>query len=150
MASKFEIKFDEFDKLEKELRQLAGGDGVIRATENALRATGDYVTDEIDKAVASSPYNFNRTGKTKASIERNRKVEWNGTEASIAAGFRVRKGGLPALILMYGTPVREDRGKVEADINLLNATKGKGKHAKKIADIQQAEFNKVISEAMKK
>lgn len=152
MATKFDIKFDEFKKIEEKLRELAGMDGVIKATENALTATGDYVTAEIDKAVENSPYNFNRTGKTKASIERNREVKWDGTEASIDVGFRISEGGLPAIFLMYGAPskgsTRKNRGKVEPDTNLYNAAKGKGKHEKVIRDIQQTEFNKIIRGAM--
>lgn len=142
MASKFSIDFDEFSQIEKKLKELAGMDGVIKATENALRATDDYVTAEVDKAVASSPYNFDRTGNTKKSIDREKTVDWKGTEASVEAGFRISKGGLPSIFLMYGTP------KVKPDTNLYNAVKGAGKHAKKIREIQQEEFNKVISEAM--
>ena len=146
MAQKFGIEFDEFKKLEKQLRELAGFGGLMKATENALIATKDYVTAEVDKAVANSPYNFDRSGTTKQSIDRDKTVKWSGTEASVDVGFRISKGGLPSIFLMYGTPKSEHP--IKPDTNLYNAVKGKGQHAKKIREIQQEEFNKVISEVM--
>lgn len=142
--AKFSIEFEQFKQLEKQLEKLAGLDGVIEATENALRATDNYVTAEVDKAVASSKYNFDRTGKTKSSIDRNKKVEWSGTLASAKAGFSIRKGGLPSIFLMYGTPT------IRPDTNLKNAAKGQGIHRDKINKIQQEEFNKVIQKVMEK
>lgn len=142
--SKFSIEFEQFKQLEKQLSELAGINGVIEATENALRATDDYVTAEVDKAVASSKFNFDRTGKTKSSIDREKKVEWDGTVANAKAGFSISNGGLPSIFLMYGTP------HIKPDTNLKNAAKGEGIHRDKINKIQQEEFNKVIQKAMEK
>ena len=142
--NKFSIEFEQFKQLEKQLEALAGMDGVIRATESALKATDDYVTKEVDKAVASSRYNFNRTGTTKKSIDRDNTVEWNGTVASAKAGFTISKGGLPSVFLMYGTP------KLRPDTNLKNAAKGTGIHKDKINKLQQEVFNKVIQRVMEK
>ncbi len=142
--AKYSIEFEEFKELEKQLEELAGLDGVIKATENALKATDDYVTAQVDKAIASSRYNFDRTGETKKSIDRDRTVEWNGTTANVKAGFTISKGGLPSIFLMYGTP------HIKPDSNLKNAAKGQGIHRDKINKIQQEEFNKVIKEVMEK
>lgn len=142
--SKFSIEFEQFKQLEKQLEELAGLDGVIEATENALLATDDYVTAEVDKAVASSKFNFDRTGRTKKSIDREQKVEWSGTVASAKAGFTISKGGLPSIFLMYGTPT------IRPDTNLKNAAKGEGIHRQKIHQIQQEEFSKVIKKYMEK
>lgn len=142
--SKFSIEFEQFKQLEKQLENLAGMDGVIEATENALKATDDYVTKEVDKAVVSSKFNFDRTGNTKSSIDREIKVEWSGTVASAKDGFTISKGGLPSIFLMYGTP------KIKPDTNLKNAAKGQGIHRDKINKIQQEEFNKVIKKYMEK
>lgn len=144
MSSKFSVEFEQFKQLEKQLEKLAGMDGVIEATENALKATDDYVTAEVDKAVASSKFNFDRTGKTKGTIDREQKVEWSGTVASAKAGFTISKGGLPSIFLMYGTP------NIKPDTNLKNAAKGQGIHRDKINKIQQEEFNKAIQKVMEK
>lgn len=142
--AKFSIEFDELKQLANQLEELAGKNGVIEATERALIATDDYVTAEVDKAVANSKFNFDRSGTTKKSIDRERKVEWNGTTATAKAGFSISKGGLPSIFLMYGTP------KIKPDTNLKNAAKGQGIHRDKIHKIQQEEFNKVIKEVMEK
>lgn len=142
-SKKFGIDFQDCLDLGAKIDELAGGEAVKRAVENALRETDKYVTAEVDKAVANSPYNFNRSGKTKSSIDRDFSVVWEGSRAYVKAGFDINKGGLPSIFLMYGTP------KIKPDTNLKNAAKGTGKHKKKIQEIQQEEFNKVISEVMK-
>lgn len=143
MAKKFGIDFEGCLELGEKIDELAGGEAVKRAVENALKATDKYVTAEVDKAVTNSPYNFNRTGTTKKSVDRDTTVEWAGNEASAKAGFNISDGGLPSIFLMYGTP------KIAPDTNLKNAAKGEGKHKKKIKEIQQEEFSKVIDEVMK-
>lgn len=148
MGTKFSIENEQLKELGKQLESFAGLDGVIRATENALKATDDYVTKEVEKAVASSKYNFNRTGTTKGSIDKDRKVEWNGTVASAKAGFSISNGGLPSIFLMYGTP-RSDNP-IKPDSNLKNAAKGQGIHRQKINQIQQEVFTKVIKRVMEK
>lgn len=142
MANKFALNFDGFLRLAEQIDSLHAG-ALKRATENALKATGEYVTAEVDKAVATSKFNFNRTGKTKASIVRNQSVEWHGTKASITAGFDLENGGLPSVFLMYGTP------HIKPDTKLKAAAKGTGKHKKAIEQLQAAEFNAVLSEVMK-
>lgn len=144
MSTKFSIEFEEFKQLANKLEELAGVNGVIEATENALKATDDYVTAEVDKAVASSKFNFDRTGKTKSTIDREQKIEWDGTTATAKTGFTISKGGLPSIFLMYGTP------HIKPDTNLKNAAKGQGIHRDKINKIQQEEFNKVIKKVMEK
>lgn len=144
MSSKFSIEFEQLKQLTKQIEELAGIEGVDRAVENALIATDDYVTAEVDKAVARSKFNFNRTGTTKSTIDRDRIVEWKGTTAEVKAGFTISKGGLPSIFLMYGTPT------IKPDTNLKNAAKGQGIHRDKIHKIQQEEFNKVIKEVMEK
>lgn len=145
---KFGIDFQDCLDLGAMIDELAGKETVTRAVENALVETDKYVTAEVDKAVAKSKYNFNRTGKTKKSIDRDTTVEWEGSRAYAKAGFNISDGGLPSIFLMYGVPSGSG-DKIKPDTNLKNAVLGKGKHKKKIEEIQQAEFNKVISEVMK-
>ena len=142
MANKFALKFDGFLRLAEQIDSLQAG-ALKRATENALKATDEYVTAEVDKAVSTSKFNFNRTGKTKAAIDRDETVEWEGTKASAKAGFRISQGGLPSVFLMYGTP------HINPDTKLKAAAKGTGKHKKAIEQLQAAEFNAVLSEVMK-
>lgn len=141
----YSIEFEELKQLTKQLEKLAGLDGVDRAVENSLEATGEYVTTEIKKAMDSSRFNFNRTGKTKKSLLENTKVEWDGTKAQINTGFKLRGAdgvNLTSVYLMYGTP------RIRPDTNLKNAAKGEGIHRANINNIQQEEFNKVIKEVM--
>lgn len=148
MAKGYSIEFEELKNLSKQLEALAGINGVERAVENSLTETQKYVTAEIERAMSSSPINFNRTGKTKKSLVKDTKVEWDGTTASIKTGFKIRgEGGanLTSIFLMYGKP----RG-ILPDSNLKNAAKGEGIHRQKINQIQQQEFNKVIKEVMEK
>ena len=145
MARKAGVDFDDCLEFGAMIDELAGGQAVKRAVENALIATDEYVTAEVDKAVAKSRFDFDRTGKTKGSIDRDKSIEWEGAQASAKAGFNLGNGGLPSIFLMYGTPKIKP-----ADMNLKHAAKGTGKHKKKIEEIQQAEFAKVISEVMKK
>lgn len=141
--ARFGIDFDDCLDFGAMIDELAGGAAVKRAVENALIETDKYVTAEVEKAVASSPYNFNRTGGTKKAIDRDTTVDWEGSRAVAKAGFNISDGGLPSIFLMYGTP------KIAPDTNLKNAAKGEGKHKKKIKEIQKEEFTKVIDEVMK-
>ena len=148
MSSKFSIEFEQLKQLANQLEELAGLEGVDRAVEGALLATDNYVTREVDKAVAASKYNFNRTGETKSTIDREKKVEWEGNVASVKTGFTISKGGLPAIFLMYGTPNSDHP--IKPDSNLKNAAKGEGIHRQRINQIQQETFNKVIKRVMEK
>ena len=142
--SKFSIEFEQLKQLANQLEELAGIEGVDRAVESALLATDDYVTREVDKAVAGSRYDFERTGTTKSTIDREKKIDWDGSVASVKTGFTISKGGLPSIFLMYGTP------KIKPDTNLKNAAKGEGIHKQKINKLQQEVFNKVIQRIMEK
>lgn len=139
--NKFALNFDGFLALAEQIDTLQAG-ALQRAANNALQATDDYVTAEVDKAVAASKFDFNHTGKTKSTIDRNKAVDWEGTKASAKAGFSISSGGLPSIFLMYGTP------HIKPDTKLRAAAKGTGKHKKTIEGIQATEFNKVLAEVM--
>lgn len=107
-SKKFGVSFIGFERLSQKLESI-GGD--LKTTSDlALRETHKTVTKKVDTAVAGSRYNFERTGKTKASIYRNPKPEWTGSVGEIGVGFDIANGGLPSVFLMYGTPrVTPDR-----------------------------------------
>lgn len=139
----FELKFDEFLELAERIDRFSR-EALKEAVENSLVKTHEYVTAEIDKAVASSKFKFDRPGRgrTKASIIREATVIWSGTKAQINMGFDLKNGGQPVVYLMYGTP------HIEGETKLKNAATGKGKHKKKIQAIQAAEFDKVVERYM--
>ena len=142
MGKKFSLDFEDFLDFARRVDELGGTEALKNATENALKATDEYLTPEIEKAMQTSPHNFGRTGKTAGTLDKNYAVEWAGTVAKAKVGFNIAEGGLPSLFLAYGTP------HIKPDVKLKNAMKGTGKHKKEIAAIQKAEFEKVISEVM--
>lgn len=149
MAKKGGIEFDELLKLGAKLDELAGDEGIIRAVESAMIATDKYVTSEVEKAISSSKFNFDRTGATKKALEKDIEVEWDGMTAKVKDGFILKEAGKPAdgmtsVYLMYGTPL------IKPDAKLKNAVRGTGKHKKEIQKIQSETFQKVIERVMKK
>lgn len=142
MSKNFALDFDGFLDLAARISEAGGDEALKRATENALKATDEYLTPEIEKAMRSSPHNFDRTGKTAGTLDKNYDVEWTGTVAKAKVGFKISEGGLASIFLAYGTP------HIKPDVKLKNAMKGAGKYKKDIAEIQKAEFNKVINEVM--
>lgn len=148
MAKKSGIDFDELLELGAKLDELAGEEGIKRAVESALLATDKYVTSEVEKAVNSSKFNFERSGRTKKDIEKSYEVEWDGMTARVKDGFVLKEGGTPtegmnSIFLMYGTPL------IKPDTKLKNAVKGTGKHKKEIQKIQSEAFQKVIERVMR-
>ena len=139
MAKNFSLDFSDFLDYAYKVSELGGSELLKQATENALKATDEYLTPEIEKAMQASPYNFDRTGKTAGTLDKDYSVEWSGTKATAKVGFRISKGGLASIFLAYGTP------HIKPDIKLKNALKGTGKYKKEIEELQKAEFIKVIS-----
>ena len=113
-----------------------------------MQKSKDYVNQEVINAMNSSPYHFTAgeaysKGRARASAEEVAKipVEWVGTEATAYIGVDLKKAP-EAIILASGTP------HLKPDTKLKNALKVKGAIRKQASQIQQEEFQKVISEAM--
>ena len=145
-GGKFGINFDGFLDFARKIDE-AGGDNLKRATENALKASKEYVDAEIVKAMDTSPYSFNRgehysTGRARASAEEvsNMPIEWEGTVAKAFIGVNVEKAPEALILASGGNP------HLRADTKLRNALKVKGKVRAEVNRIQQEEFQKVISE----
>lgn len=143
----FTIDFKGFNELAQQLGEI-GDETLKKAVDNAFTASKDYVNSEVANAMNKSPYHFDRgqgysLGRAKASLENVKQmpVEWAGNTASAYIGVRMRDA-LEVVFLIYGTP------HLQADTNLLNAIKVKGKIAKEVSRIQQEEFNKVLMEAL--
>lgn len=146
--NKFGLDFDGFMDLARKVDEL-GGESLKKATENALTKSKDYINGEVIAAMDKSPYSFklgrNRSrGRGRSSVEDVSKnpVEWDGTTAKAYIGADLKKAP-ETIILAMGTP------HLKADANLKNALKVKGKYRKEASAIQQQEFQKVITEAMK-
>lgn len=139
MSKNFALDFDGFLDYASKIDELGGSEMLKQAVENSLKATDEYLTPEIEKAMRASPHNFERTGKTAGTLDKNYDVNWTGTVATVKVGFKISEGGLASIFLAYGTP------HIKPDVRLKNALKGTGKYKKEIAEIQKAEFNKVIN-----
>ena len=144
--NKFDLNFDGFLDLAKDIDAM--GEGYLqKAVNNAFTATKDFVNAEVERAMASSPFNFDgqgySKGESKKSLEEVKAmpVEWNGTVATAKAGVNLSDAP-QAIILAYGTP------HLSGDKNLLNALKVKGKVQQEVDRIQAEEFNKVMEEAL--
>lgn len=148
MAKKgFSLDFDGFLDLAKDISNM--GDAYLQqAVDNAFAKSKEYINAEVESAMDSSRYNFEAgkgysQGKAKASLSKveQKPVEWNGTVATAYIGVDL-KDAPEMLFIIHGTP------HMAKDKNLYNAIKVKGKHKKKVEEIQKEEFNKVIEEAL--
>lgn len=102
---KLELNFAGFDSVLEQLNKM--GEDAQRATDDALREAFKIITRKADNAVqkpnlpAGGKYS---TGRSEASLVRDPRIKWNGTTASVDVGFNIKKGGLPTIFMMYGTP----------------------------------------------
>lgn len=102
---KVSLEFTGFDEVLKKLTKLEADTKSI--AEEALTKTHEIITEKAENAVATSNLPAGgkySTGKTAASIKRDPDITWNGTEGSVSVGFNIKKGGLPSIFMMYGTP----------------------------------------------
>ena len=135
--AKLGIEFDGFEKLIQKLEEVEGA--AEQATENALVATHELVTRNLQAAIAP----HRRTGETEESLKRNAEVTWVGTTAEVEVGFDIENGGLPSVFLMNGTKVN-GTPRVKPDPKFKNAIYG-AKTKKEIAELQEKEFRKCIT-----
>ena len=143
MSAKIEIDFSEFERYQQQLEELAGGEVVEQAIDDALQQMQQLIADNVDAAMSKHI----QTGETKRSIIRDNSVEWTGSVASVDVGFRISDGGFPSIFLMYGTTVH-GQPHVAPDRNLYNAVYG-SKVRNQIKQIQQEAFEKAIERVMK-
>lgn len=139
---KMEVKFDGFNEMLAKLNKLNADTKAI--TEEALKKTFDIITPKAAAAVAKP--NLPAEGKfsnggTIGSLEQAAKITWKGTEASVSVGFNIKKGGLPSIFMMYGTPRYM---KVQAVYDAFYGTQTEGE----VAIAQKEIFEKALREAM--
>lgn len=140
--NKCTLEFDGFDRLKKQLDYI-GGEATKRAVNNALKESEKYIAEQVTQAMRK----HNDTGETTRSIISDDNVQWAADLASIAVGFDINKGGLASIFLMYGTKLH-GQPHIEPDRKLYNAVYGT-KTRKKIRELQETEFKKVLEQAVR-
>ena len=156
MGKKFGLNFDGVSELSEKLEAL-GGD-LKQVAEQAL----EFIPGDVNPKLHAAMQKHKGHGVTERSIVEGQQVKWTGNVASIDVGFDLKKGGMPSIFLMYGTPrhapgnqyggpVRPDAQEhpgIKADTELFNAIYG-SKTQKDIKDKQQKIFTQAITKLMK-
>ncbi len=156
MGKKFGLNFDGVAELSEKLEQL-GGD-LKKVAEEAL----EFIPGDVNPKLHAAMQKHRGHGVTEKSIVEGQKVTWTGNIASIDVGFNLKKGGMPSIFLMYGTPrhapgnqyggpVRpgaQEHPGTKADKELYDAIYG-SKTQKDIAAKQQKIFTQAIQDLMK-
>lgn len=133
--SRFGIQFEGFAELMENLDKL-GGD-LQDVAEDCLKVAHDVVTPRIKADMTR----HRDTGRTEKSIVDEKRVEWEGTTASIKVGFNLKNGGMPSIFLMYGTP------RTKKDTKLYNDIYGSAVN-KEIAEKQEEILQSAIQKRM--
>lgn len=138
--NKLTLNFKAFEEYASKLDELGGTKLLMQGVEAGLKASKQYVNQELDRIANKS--NYPAKGKysheiTKKSIDNTFQVEWEGLTSWIEIGFDFSKSGLRTIMLMYGTPKMPPiKGLKEA----IYSTKTKNK----IGKLQQEAIDKVI------
>lgn len=105
MMARIAVEFAGFDDVIKKLTKF--GADTKQITEEALQKSFDIVTKKAEEAVAKPNLPAGgkySTGQTEESLTRTLEVTWTSTVATAPVGFNIKKGGLPSIFMMYGTP----------------------------------------------
>lgn len=132
--AKTRIEFEGFDEVIARLSRLE--DDVKGTTEDALKKTKRH----IHKNLGAAMQKHNRTFATVKSLDKEFRVDWQGSVGSIDVGFDLSNGGLPSIFLMYGTP------RINKDQKLYNAIYGK-KTKDEVMKLQEEIFFDAIRKA---
>ena len=102
---KLELDFSGFDQILDELNKM--GEDAKEVTDDALREAFKIITRKAEDAIQKP--NLPRQGKysnsdSEKSLVHDPKITWNDSVASVDVGFNIKKGGLPTIFMMYGTP----------------------------------------------
>lgn len=138
--SKFAFNFKEMDVLAEKLDKAGGS--IHDAADRALKATHSHITKNLDAGIRR----HKRTGETAKSLDNRGGVVWeNEQKAHVDVGFDLKKGGVPSIYLMWGTPKHGKHPGVAADTKLRNAAFG-AKTKRDVAAIQRQEMEKALRE----
>lgn len=133
-----------FEDLMSKLDEVGSTQAMKQGVESALKASKAHINSKLNTAMqkgnlpAGGKYS---TGDTKASVDTDMNVDWEGLQASIKVGFRFKESGLKSIFLMYGTP------KQAPVPGLYDAIYG-SKTKKELGKLQTEALNKVIKRIM--
>lgn len=142
--NKMQLKVKGFEEYMAKLDEVGGSPAMKRGVEGALLASKEHVNQNLDTIMR--PPNMPAQGKywtgdTKASIDRNMKVQWEGLIGSVKVGFDWSKSGIVSQVLMYGT------ASVPPVDGLYDTIFG-AKTKREVAKLQAEALNKVIKRIM--
>lgn len=111
MAGRKKIGLD-LSELEDYIARFEGYESELkRAIEAALLETKKEITRNLQRDMKK----HRRTGMTEAALNKEYKVQWEGTRATVKLGFDF-PNGFPSIMLMYGTPRMNKDRKLYNDI----------------------------------
>lgn len=145
------INFKGFDEYMEKMDKLGGSDLMKRGVEAGLKASKQYVNQEIKKVMVKSnlpakgQYSH---GDTEKSLDNDFNVKWEGLLSYIDIGFEFSKSGLVSIVLMYGRKETEGTPRMAPVEGLYDAIYGK-KTKSKMRKLQKEAINKVIERYMK-
>jgi hypothetical protein len=143
--NKIGLQFEGWEDYMDKLDKLGGTNAMQKGVNEALIESKKHVNPLIEKSMGKLPAGGKySTGDTKASIDNEMKVEWEGMTATIKVGFDFSESGLKSIFLMYGTKVH-GTPRMKPVSGLKSAIYG-SKAKKEIAEIQE----KVLSDHIKK
>lgn len=125
------VDFKGFEEYAEKIDKMTGK--LKPVMEKALIESKKLVTPGIHDAMKK----HRLTGETEESINEEMKVDWTGTVGSIEIGFDLKRGGMPSIYLMYGTP------RMQKDVKLYNSIYGSATK-KKIRELQQKIFEEAL------
>lgn len=117
------------------LEQIQQADGNINsATEQALNESAAVVAEELRSAATSAGVPASVVNAIKQDA-----AKWNGNKCSVSVGWKLGtfdprnpSQGYKALFANYGTPHRQEHGKVKGQFFITDAKKRASKRVKKI------------------
>jgi HK97 gp10 family phage protein len=133
MANKMKLSMNGFEDMLERIRKAGGS--IEKAAEAALVEGAKPFQDDLKKGIIK----HHRTGLTEKALQEN-EVKWEGNVATLEAGFKISKGGLPALFIEYGTP------KQKADPFIRPAIESNTPKARRI---QKQVLSKILEELEK-
>ena len=140
--NKIGLQVQGFEEYMAKLDEIGGSNAMKRGVESALKASKEYVTPLVEAAMGKLPAGGKySTGDTKASVDKDMSVTWEGMTAHVKVGFDLKESGMKSIFLMHGTPRMSPVQGLKAAIY---GTKTK----KKIAELQGEALDKVIERIM--
>lgn len=138
MSTRMRMEIEGLSQLTNRLNRV--GADTKKIAEKALKESHLYTTNLAEEGIqdanlpAKGKYSNNH--ESARSLYKEASIEWVGNKASVQVGFSIRKGGLPTIFMIYGTPRHM---KVQKLWNALNLKKSR-RTREEIKKIQEDVF----------